>query len=371
MSYLIRRAMPQDNTAILDLVARTPQQGLLRLNFERDPDFHAGACVSCEDPDIWIAEHGDAPGRSGRPAPVVAVINIGLRAVYLNGAVRRLRYGHDLRIDPAHRGGMLLHRIFRRLRAELLPEEWMQTVILDGNDLSLSTVGSGRAGMPTYYPHGMIETHLVFTAGRRRPRAIDGIDVRRARCGDMPVMQAFLDAEGPRRQFFPKYDLGRLLTEDRYYIGLRPDNFLLAFDGDVLVGMAGDWDQSAFKRTRVLAYPGVLRWLRHGYNAWGALTGGMRLPEAGECFRYRSLHTVLAKDNDPHVFRALLDHSLAGNADCEALACAFFAGDPLTAALAKHRRRCMRSRHFLVCYGGDPRARIDGRLLPYVDVARL
>lgn len=368
MSYAIRPAMPEDNASILDLIARTPQQGLLRLNFERDPDFHAGASVSCEDPDIWVAEHSAAPGR---PPRVVAVINIGSRAVYLNGAVCRLRYGHDLRIDPAHRGGMLLHRIFRRLRAELLPGEWMQTVILDGNDASLSTVGSGRAGMPAYYPHGVIETHLVFTAGRRHPRPIDGIDVRRARCNDIPLMQAFLDAEGPRRQFFPRYDLGRLQVEDRYYVGLRPDNFLLAFDSDALVGMAGDWDQSAFKRTRVLAYPGVLRWLRRGYNVWGALTGGMRLPATGDCFRYRSLHTVLAMGNDPQVFRALLDHSLADNVDCEALACCFFAGDPLASALQKYRRRTMRSRHFLVCYDGDPRAGIDGRLQPYVDVSRL
>lgn len=365
MSYAIRQAMPEDNAAILDLVARTPQQGLLQLNFERDPDFHAGACVSCEDPDIWVAEHTTAPGR------VVAVINIGSRAVYLNGAVRRLRYGHDLRIDPAHRGGMLLHRIFRRLRAVLLPDEWMQTVILDGNDVSISTVGSGRAGMPTYYPHGVIETHLVFTAGRRRPRTVDGIDVRRAQRNDIPLMQVFLDVEGPRRQFFPRYDLARLLAEDRYYSGLRPENFLLAFDGDALVGMAGDWDQAAFKRTRVLAYPGVLRWLRHGYNVWGTLTGGMCLPATGDCFHYRSLHTVLATGNEPSVFRALLDHALAGNPDCGALACGFFVGDPVAVELEKYRRRTMRSRHFLVCYDGDPRAGMDQRLLPYVDVARL
>lgn len=364
MSYAIRRAVPEDNAAILGLIARTPQQGLLRLNFERDPDFHAGACVSCEDPDIWVAEHGTAPGR------VVAVINIGSRAVYLNGSVCRLRYGHDLRIDPAHRGGMLLHRIFRRLRAQLLSGEWMQTVILDGNDVSLSTVGSGRAGMPTYYPHGVIETHLVFTAGRR-PRVSNGLAVRRADDADIPCMQAFLDAEGPNRQFFPLYDLARLLAEDRYYAGLRPHNFLLAYDGDALVGIAGDWDQAAFKRTRVLEYPGALRWLRHGYNGWGAMTGGMRLPATGQCFHYRSLHTVLAKNNDPRIFRGLLDHALAGNPDCEALACGFFDGDPMAEALGKYRRRTMRSRHFLVCYDGDPRAGIDGRLLPYVDVARL
>lgn len=162
MSYCIRPAHVDDSAAILDLVSRTPQHGLLHLNFERDPDFYIGSFVSCEEPDVWVAEEAEAPGR------IVAVINIGRRVVYVNGEPQRVRYGHDLRIDPAHRGGMLLHRIFRRLRKELGQGEWMQTVILDGNDASLSTVGSGRAGMPVYYPQGEIETHLVYTGGLPR-----------------------------------------------------------------------------------------------------------------------------------------------------------------------------------------------------------
>lgn len=365
MSYTIRPSTPDDNAAILDLVARTPQQGLLRLNFERDPDFYMGAYVSSEEPDVWVAEHSGEPGR------VVAVINIGARTVYVNGAPQRMRYGHDLRIDPAHRGGMLLHRIFRRLKTVLKPGEWMQTVILDGNDASLSTVGSGRAGMPTYYPHGAIETNLVFTSGRRHLRVADGLQVRRAQRADLPAMQAYLDSEAAHRQFFPRHDLNRLLAEDRYYIGLRPDSYLLAFHGETLVGMLGDWDQKAFKRTRVLDYPGALRWIRHGYNAVSAVAGGMYLPAAGECFRYRSLHTVCIHDDDQRVFRALLDRALADNRDCDALVCGFFSGDPLAAALAHYQRRTMRSLHFLVCYDGDPRPGLDSARFPYVDVARL
>lgn len=365
MSASIRPATAGDGAQILDLIRRTPQHGLLTLNFERDPDFFLGARVSCEDPDVWVAEDDDAPGR------IVAVINIGWRTVYVDGVPRRVRYGHDLRIDPAFRGGMLLHRIFRRLKKELAPGEWMQTVILDGNDVSLSTVGSGRAGMPTYYPDGTIETHLLFTAGRRHLRVADDLQVRRATAGDLAAMQAFLDREGAQRRYFPRLDLERLHAGDPYYAGLVPENFLLAFDGDVLAGMLGDWDQKAFKRTRVIDYPGPLRWVRHGYNAVSAIAGGMHLPAAGECFRYRSLHTVCVRQDDPRVFRALLDRALADNRDCDALVCGFFAGDPLATALQHYRRRTMRSLHFLVCYDGDPRPGPGTARAPYIDVARL
>lgn len=367
MSYSIRPATLDDGAAILALLHRTPQDGLLRLNFERDPDFFLGAYVTSEFPDVWVAQEIDSPGR------VAAVFNIGVRTVYVNGEPQRIRYAHDLRIDPGARGGLLLHRLFRQLRRELLPGEWMQTVILDGNEASLGTVGSGRAGLPVYYPCGDIETSLVFTASRPRLRLVDGISVRRADAQDIERMQAFLDREAATRQFFPRHDLRRLLAEDRYYAGLTAASFLLAFadGGRRLVGMAGDWDQAAFRKTRVLAYPGAMRWLRHGYNAVATLAGGMRLPAAGECFHYRSLHTVAVQGGDPAVFGALLERALADNHDCDALACGFFTTDPLAAAVKRYRRRVLRSRHFLVSYDGDPRPSLDAALLPYVDIARL
>lgn len=363
MSFTIRPATFEDGAAILDLVRRTPQDGLLRLNFERDPDFFLGAFVTCEEPDVWVAE--------AAPGTLAAVFNIGRRTVYINGEPRSVRYAHDLRIDPAARGGLLLHRMFRQLRRVLAPGEWMQTVILDGNEASLSTVGSGRAGLPGYYPAGAIETHLLYTAGRRHLRVARGPHVRRATVEDLPRMQAFLDREAASRQYFPRHELRRMLAEDRYYSGLAPRNFLLAFVDGELAGLLGDWDQHAFKRTRVLAYPGALRWIRHGYNAVSAVAGGMQLPAAGECFHYRSLHTICIRGDDPALFRALVDRALADNRDCDALVCGFFAGDPLATVVASYPRRTMRSQHFLVSYEGDPRPGLDAGRAPYVDVARL
>lgn len=365
MSYEIRPASAEDNAGILDLITRTPQQGLLHLNFERDPDFFAGARVTCERPDAWVATHSDAPEM------IVAVINIGSRRVWLNGEVRVLRYGHDLRIDPAHRGGLLLHRIFRRLKTVLAPGEWMQTVILDGNDVSLSTVGSGRAGMPTYHPCGHFSTYLLPTRRRRLVAVRGGPVLRRATREDVPRLQVFLDREGPRRQFFPVLDLAQLLDGGDYFRGLSPEDFLLALDGEDLVGVLGTWDQHAYKRTRVLAYPGALRWARHGYNAVSAVIGGMTLPAAGDCFNYRSLHTVCVRDDDTRVFAALLERALCETDDSDALVAACFPEDPFARELARRSRRTMQSRHFLVCYDRDPRAEIDPSLTRSVEIARL
>ena len=361
--FHIRPASEADDARILSLIRRTPQPGRLVLNFEREPAFFAGARVSCQQPDVWVAECGQGGDE------LAAVFNIGYRSLYINGAPQTVRYAHDLRIDPRYRGSLLLVRMFRRLRQMLQPGEWMQTVILADNEASLGTVGSGRAGLPTYYPAGDIDTSLLFAA----PRGVRGrLRVAQASHQDLPAMQALLDEQGPRRQFFPCYQLQSMLSGDAYFAGIRPDSFWLAWSGRQLVGMAGLWDQKAFKQTRVLRYPPGTEWLRHGYNSWSRLLGGVHLPRRGGVLDYRSAHTVLVHDDDPAILRELLVPMVNQvRAQRAALVLAQFRDDPLSLALHGFRRQTLHSRHFLVSFDKDPRPSLSPTQLPYVEVARL
>ncbi|MDF1821294.1 MAG: hypothetical protein P1U64_06975 [Alcanivoracaceae bacterium] len=361
---IIRPADRADDAAILTLVRRTPQPGRMVLNFEREPAFFDGAEVTCEQPDVWVAQLPDGD------EDVIAVFNIGYRRVFVNGEPRSIRYAHDLRIDPAWRGSLLLVRMFRKLRGILADGEWMQTVILSGNEASMSTVGSGRAGLPTYYPDGHIDTALLF-APLRQSRS-DGLLVRRATTADLPLMQEMIDTLGPRRQYFPCYDLAALRDGGRYFRGMHIGDYWLAFEGARLVAMAGLWDQKPFKQTRVLRYPRGTEWLRHGYNVWGRLLGGVTLPPSGGVIDYRSVHTLLVRDDCPLRLQALLRPMVVqARSERAALVLAFFRGDPLAAALEGFRRQLLESEHFLVSYSGDPRPSLEPARLPYIEVARL
>jgi hypothetical protein len=364
VSYHIRPACDADNGAILALLQGTPQQGVITLNFERQPDYFRGARVTCEQPDVWVAAPRNAEGTVG------AVYNVGWRNQWINGQVRSIRYAHDLRIAPECRNGMILHRLFRHLRKQLAAGEWMQTTVLSGNQASLSTVASGRAGLPVYYPAGTIETSMLYTRSRRAKLPAD-VAIRQSTVEDLPQIAALLKKVGQQKQFFPSWDLGRL-AEDDYCYGLSPNHFLGLWVGGQLKGVVGFWDQKEIKQTRVLGYNRGMGLLRPLYNAHSMLRGGMRLPAPGGVLSYLTLHSVAVENDDPELLRLLLDYAVSYfHGEYDALVCGFFSNDPLAQLAAKYRRQLLLSEHFLVSFDGDPREQLDSHRPWYVEVARL
>ncbi|MDX1805137.1 MAG: hypothetical protein R3292_13790 [Alcanivorax sp.] len=366
MRFVIRPAHPDDNEAILSLLEGTPQEGAVTLNFERRPDYFRGACVTCEEPDVWVAEPREPDSRT----PIGAVYNVGRRRLWVNGEVRNIRYAHDLRIAVSCRNGTLLHRMFRKLRSQLAAGEWLQTTVLRDNQASMSTVASGRAGLPTYYPFGTIETSLIYTRARRC-RLPEGWSIRPTTPEDRPTVARFLREEGSKKQFFPCWHLDSQQS-DRFCFGMSRDPFLGLWEGGELRGLLGFWDQTDIKQTRVLAYRRGLRVLRHLYNSHSKLRGGLRLPPPGGVLSYLTLHSIVVADNAPRRLQALLDHAVDSfNGRYDALVCGFFSNDPLCRVAARYRRQLLLSDHFLISYEGDPREQLDSDRLPYVDVARL
>lgn len=361
-TFEVRMAAESDDGIILNLIRQSPQPGRVVLNFEREPSFYYGARVTCDKPDVLVVFHK-------KTGDLAAVGNIGSRPIYVNGEEKDIRYAHDLRVATPYRGSLALVRMFREGKKKLMPNEWLQTVILAENEASISTVGSGRAGLPTYYPHGDIVTSLIFSPPRFPLK--HAYTIRKASADDLPKMQSLLDEEGPKHQFFPSYKLKKIIEGSSYFRDIRISDYWLAFDGDTLVGMVGVWNQKGFKQTRLIQYPGGLAWARHLYNLWSRLFGGVHLPAAGGVINYRTLHSVITRGDKPEVLAALIE-PIAHIARRErmALVCAFFAQDPMRAALKKFTVQKLMSKHYLVSYDDDPGKTLDDRM-PYIEVARL
>lgn len=366
MKLEVSRARPDDNADILSLLSSNPQPGAISLSFERSPDYFHGAAISAEDPDVFLLRTPAA-----KKGATLGIFNIGTRRLFINGELKPVRYLHDLRLDPQVRGTRALGMAFQTTRELMEEDELFQAVVLEDNHSFLATMMRPRRMMPDLTARGSIETSLIYGRASRKFQAAS-VEVRPATPEDIPAMQALLDREGPRRQFFHYHDLNELTSPSPWYRALSVSDYYLIFEEGELAGLAGTWDQKPFKQTRVAGYSRPVQLGRPLYNVWAKVTRGMPLPRVGGCLSYLTLHTVVIRDHDTALLRMLINALLQGPARrYDALACGFFTADPLSHGPRAFPRRTLLSHHFIGTWSRDHRPWIDPRRVPHADIARL
>jgi len=331
-----RPAVEADHGTLEALFAATPMGSRIRIGFERDPDYFAGARVQAGE--LCVRAFFENSGRA------VGLFSAGSRRVWVDGEME-MRYLSDLRIHPDWQGSSLLARGFRLMRREVFrPGEWAQTLVLEDNPRALELLTSRRGGLPEYCPAGRYASWLLPS---QRIDFDPGIHVRRATTADLGAMQRLLDASAQRRSFAGTVDLADLGKPS--CLDLAIGDFLIAENRGEIAGMMGLWDQGGFQRLRIHGYSGAMATLRPVWN----LLGSVPLPKAGQTVPLRKATAIACEDDDPAILRALLATALAEN-DGRLLLAGCSVEDPLAAAFGGLKGRKDHGRHFLVGWEGEP-----------------
>lgn len=360
-AFAIREAQTGDNPALQRLLAVPQPSGGVKFAFERLPDYFRSAHVMYRRPETLVVTHKDEQA--------IAMVNIGWRDVYVNGIKQAVRYGADLRIDPAHQGGRALLYLNRALKNSI-QEGWYQSVILRDNQRSKQSLEGGRAGLPLYRSLGDIETHTI-TACHSQPQAL--LPVRQATVADIPAMNALVKRMADFYQFLPVYDFNGLLQADPYFAGLTIEDFVVIDGEQGLRGLMGLWNQKEFKQTRVIDYPAYIAWLRPFYNAFNYMMGGFILPMRGETLNYLVVHSPLTDPNDLEAFAALLQvvWQQARQQRYRALTLTLAANDPRRAILAGYRTIPMVATQYSVAFSEQAQPVLDDQRVAYFEAGRL
>jgi hypothetical protein len=368
--YRLELATPADDADLRHILAATPMPGRVAVSFRREPSYFAAAEVDGRFRQVVACRDG-ATGR------LVGFGSRSVREAYVNGRPAAVGYLSSLRLLEGHRNRGLVARgyaYFRGLHADGRAPLYL-TTIAEGNHRALALLTSGRARLPAYHPAGDYHTLALPIARGRRGRPLPpGLEVRPATPADLPGLLAFLEAEGPRRQFFPCYAAEDFFSEHGAFKGLRPEDLLLAHRGGRLVGTLGGWDQHGFRQTVVEGYSLALRWTRWLYNGWAGLTGRPRLPPPGGAFRYLFGALPVVADADLPAFTALVEalSARAAAGPAEYLLLGLHEADPLLPGLRACRATRYTTHLYLVCWadGEEFRAALDGRP-PYLELGSL
>jgi hypothetical protein len=349
-----------DDAELRSILAATPMDGRVSLSFRREPSFFDAAAVEGDYQQVVVCRDTTA----GR------IAGFGCRSVrdmYVNGQPTPVGYLSALRALPEYRNRGLVARgyaFFRRLHADGRTPLYL-TTIAEGNERAASVLTTGRAGLPSYCFAGTFHTLVVPIPHHRRPPDETDIDVRPATETDLHDILKFLETAGPSRQFFPCYRAHDFFKSGGLLRDLAPADLLLAYRNGELVGTLAGWDQHAFKQSVVERYASHLRWSRPFYNCVARLRGLPKLPPPGNTFRYLTAALPVVLDDEPAIFRALLNALLAKAAagPCDFLLLGLHESDPILPAVGPYQSGCYLTQTYLVCWDeGEPVvARLEDR----------
>ena len=367
MRLAVNLAAPADDAAIRELLRREPMPGRIRLTYEREPEFRLGCEVTGEDCRVLVVRHEDS-------GEIVGLACRSVRRVFVNGREQRLGYLGQLRVDSRFRGRGLLSRGFSQLRQlhDRDPLPGYLASIVDGNREATGVlVRKPRPVFPVFRPVADYRT-LAIRVDRAKPelRAEAGISTPHA--GELAEVASFLRLHGSRRQFFPAWTEASLSRLSSFGLGVA--DLRIARRGDGIVGVAGLWDQSAYKQTIVHGYTGWLKAAVPLYNFAARRLGHATLPRPGEKLRSAYASLLCVANDEVSVFRALLRelYNLACGRRLGQLLVGLDARDPLLPAARQYSHVAYPSRLYLADWPDESRIyeQLDDRPA-YVDIATL
>ena len=269
------------------------------MTFEREPGYFLGASVMGDRCTTIVAEESDNGALAGTAC-------IARAERYVRGLPTDVGYIGQMRVAPKYQGYMLPLRGLLALEKTLsadLPDLFFTVIPNENRTARAIFSGNVRRSFPV-----LTEVAQLMTVGidANRTRAAPSGVVKKATREKLPRIIAFLQEEGQRREFFPKYRTADFTGGARVR-GFSPSGFFVVEEHGRILGVAGLWNQSSYKQSVVQGYSGWLRVMKPIYNAFAPLLSLSRLPQRGDHIRSAYLSFLAVKDDDPGILSALID----------------------------------------------------------------
>lgn len=266
-----RKAGPDDDAAIRELLRTNDMESWVRMSIEREPSYVAGENLAGESTTVFAH-------RSGQPQQAVGMYSMAVQQTHVNGAAVETGYLGALRVNPEYRHRLrILKDGFRSARVlsgiDALP---VYTSLASENLVARRLLEANLRGMPRYTHVGDLDSMGLSTRQGRGGKLL-----RAAEAADIPALVEFYNSAAGDYQFAPVLS-GRWLASLPGSTGLRLEDFWLLKDGGTIRGCVAVWDQRAFKQIVAHGYRFPLGALLGGYNAIAGLTGRVRLPRPGD-----------------------------------------------------------------------------------------
>ena len=361
MKYLYQVAEEKDERELRNFVASMPMPGSISIRFERNPDFFEAAKVEGELSETLIVRSEED-----------RITGIGCRSekrAFINGKELSLGYLSGLRVDLRHRSFKYLSQAYKELKGlhEKGSSKIYLTTIVDDNIRAQKVLESGRSSLPKYNYFGQ---YLTYVVPSYKFHGNAGFEIKLASKQDLPTLVDFLNKEGRRKQFFPKYKIEDF--EDGLLKGL--NKIYLAFKDGEVCGCMGLWDQHRYKQIFIDSYSLPMKFIRPLYNIQAFLRRKPGLPGEGKELNSLKVAVPVAQNDSPEILCTLLARiSKEAQKIKRPLLYGLHEKDAFKTFLESMKERVYKSKLYAVHWpdGAEAFSKLDKNSVPYLELGGL
>lgn len=267
-SIKILSAQRNDDKELVTFSSNFPSEGGLKLALDRSPSYFDSLSQEGSFPEIII-------GRETNSGEMVGVGHRTESDFYWKGTKTKLGILSGLRLLKQYRSGIALARGYQKLKEiqNRNPLPGSLTTIQSENKIAIKILTSGRASLPHYH---YLDELITFVW---KPKVGEGKNQYSIR--DFSQTKEELELWESKRvnSFLTPILPNSIFTKSQY-------SRYTVYKNQTLVSVLGLWDQSGWKRWRVLGYTPTWKLFRLFYNLWAKLNHLPFLPKEKEPLHY-------------------------------------------------------------------------------------
>jgi len=288
------------NDAMLSILASSPMEThLMELFFDKSPDMFMLS-------DLWSDKHT----YYGIFVDEI-LAGFGMYLIYkgfVGGQINEISYIGNFCIDKKYRGRGLFYQLAEHILKEYDQKgEFGFCMILQGNKSAERYFDERKrllATMPVYQKIGSYETRSILIT--KRKRIINKYQIRKAEKTDVKSILNLLHLEYDKKMLAQEINVKIFNENISRRDGFNIENYLLAFDGQDLVGVCATWDMKSIRRTRILKYKRRILIIKMLYKIIASILGYPSLPKPGEALKEVYITHIAVIGKNPKILEALL-----------------------------------------------------------------
>ncbi len=290
-SAIIRKYLPQDNFALIDLFKSYPPLSSLSYVVDRSPSYIKLAEYQGYSYDLFTAHENQR---------LIGSLLVAYDKVYLDKKENDIAYTCDLRLEIESRGkgigDNLMIQGFKSIKSNLGESAKIFTCVLKDNKAGLKkNINISNSGLADMKKVAELKSYFIFPFYTKLKKT-KKYNVRFANQNDIEDMFKLWEEVSINRNLAKVF----IFESFKEWIDktAKIDSFLIAEKENNMVGFLGLWNQKEIRRVIIYSQNWQMQIIRKLWNLAGKIAGIPYFPDAGQNLNFYNVQNLCIKEND-------------------------------------------------------------------------